>query len=180
MIRRITAGAAAGALAGTAFVAAPAMAASTTVITLDSGLMSAAATAGIQANAIKLAKLSGTKLTLTAKRSGNVVTHKGGISFTGSGSMVGLKDFKINWNNGNTEATAVGGGFSIPLTKVLKVTGGKKTSKAWQNATLKLAKSIDLSGGTDPAALVNQFVSGNPATPFKTGQSIGKITITLK
>lgn len=181
MIRRITAGAAGLALAGTAF-AAPAMAASnTTVITLDSGLVSAATGAGVSASAIKPAKLSGTKLTLKAKLSGNTVTHKGGISFKGSAGEVGLKDFKVNWKNGNTDATAVAAGNDLPLAKVLKVTGGKKTAKAWKNATLKLSKSVDALGQKqDPAPLVNGLITGNPAVPFKSGQTIGKITITLK
>jgi hypothetical protein len=181
MIRRITAGAAGLALAGTAF-AAPAMAASnTTVITLDNGLVSAATAAGVSASAIKPAKLAGTKLSLKAKLVGKTVTHKGGISFKGAAGEVGLKNFEINWKNGSTDATAVAAGNDVDLAKVLKVSGGKKTSKAWKNATLKLSKSIDFGGAaTDPATLVNQLVTGNPATPFKSGQTIGKITITLK
>jgi hypothetical protein len=187
MIRRITAGAAGLALAGTAF-AAPAMAASnTTVLTLDAGLVSVATGAGVVPSAVKPGKLSGTKLSMPAKLKGTTVTHKGGLKLTLGGSFVTVQDIKLNTKNGKATAgvnnSLTNGVITIKNIRVVK--GGKNTKKngKWKGATVSLAKSVTIDnpplGAQDPAALLAQ-VLGLPAGSIPTGQVLGKATVTVK
>lgn len=188
MIRRITAGAAGLALAGTAF-AAPAMAASnTTVLTLDAGLVSVATGSGVVPSAVKPGKLSGTKLSMPAKLKGTTVTHKGGLKLTLGGSFVTVQDIKLNTKNGKATAgvnNSLTNGV-ITIKNILVFKGGKNTIKKngkWKGATVSLAKSVTIDnpplGAQDPAALLAQ-VLGLPAGSIPTGQVLGKATVTVK
>jgi hypothetical protein len=85
IVRRITAGAAAVALAGTAFAAAPAMAKSnTTTLKLDANTLNIVSAVGIAsvASAVKPAKLKGTSIAFPAKMKGKFVTHTGGLKLS--------------------------------------------------------------------------------------------------
>jgi hypothetical protein len=184
IVRRITAGAAAVALAGTAFAAAPAMAkTNTTTLKLDAKLASALQATGASVSAVKPAKLKGTTLSFPAKLKGSTVTHKGGFSITPGtgGAPLTLANLAINSKNGKVTATATS---PLPnplvLEDVLIIKGGKnkikKTGK-WTNGTLRLAKSFMFGGQpTDPATVLGPIVGIDVAT----GQALGKISVIVK
>lgn len=179
IVRRITAGAAAVALAGTAFAAAPAMAKSnTTTIAFDAGLVSALGSAGASVEPVKPAKLKGTTLSLPAKKSGKSFTHKGGFSIKSTAATLTLVNFSVNSKNGKVTATATAPlPDPLELPDVLVIKGGKKSAKGWKNGSLKLAKSFTFGGQpTDPATLIGQILG----IQLKTGQTIGKINISVK
>lgn len=183
IVRRITAGAAGLALAGTAFAAAPAMAKqNTTTLALDKGLVTALSGGGVAVSATTPAKLKGTTITFPAKLAGTEVTHKGGISFKSAASVVTLVNLAVNTKNGKVSAEATEP-VPAPLTDLMKVSGGKNTIKKngkWKNAKLSLAKSFDFGGQpTDPAVLIGTLL-GLPSGAVKTGQVIGKINIEVK
>lgn len=179
IVRRITAGAAGLALAGTAFAAAPAMAKSQTTLGLDAGLVKTLTDGGVAVSATSPAKMSGTKITFPAKMKGKVVTHKGGISFKSAANTVTLVKLAINAKNGKVSAEATQP-VAAPLADLMKVSGGKnklKKNGTWKGAKLSLAKSFDFAGqATDPATLIGTLL-GLPAGSIKTGAVIGKIDI---
>lgn len=183
IVRRITAGAAGLALAGTAFAAAPAMAkTNTTTLTLDPALVTVLTDAGVTVSAKSPAKMSGTKISFPAKMKGKVITHKGGISFKSAASTVTLINLAINAKNGKVSAQATEPA-QVPLTDLMKVSGGKnkiKKNGTWKGAKLSLAKSFDFGGtATDPAALIGTLL-GLPTGAIPTGETIGKIDIKVK
>lgn len=188
IVRRITAGAAAVALAGTAFAAAPAMAKSnTTTLTLDAALVGALGPAGVKPSAVKPAKLKGAKLTIPASMKGSTISHKGGLKLTSASGFVTVQDIKINTKNGKATAgvnNSLTNGV-ITIKNILTFKGGKNTIKKngkWTGATVALAKSVTIDnpplGEQDPAALLGQ-VLGLP-TPLPTGLKLGKATIIVK
>lgn len=149
IVRRITAGAAAVALAGTAFVAAPAMAKSnTTTLKLDDATLGIISGVGIKASAVKPAKLKKTTVTFPAKLKGSKVNHTGGLKLAAGDKFLTVQDISINIKNGKANAT-VDNSFVGPkaIKNVLLFKGGKNTIKKngkWTKANVYLAKSVDI------------------------------------
>ena len=165
IVRRITAGAAAVALAGTAFAAAPAMAKSnTTTLKLDANTLNIVSAVGIQASAVKPAKLKGTSISFPAKLKGSRVNHTGGLKLAAGENFLTVKNISINLKNGKANATVENSKTDpLAIKNILTFKGGKNTimkNGKWTNAKVALAKSVNVGGNTMTTQAVLSLVFG--------------------
>ncbi len=189
IVRRITAGAAGLALVGTAFAAAPAMAKqNTTTLKLDTTLVAALGAAGIAPSAISPGKFVGTSISFPAKLKGKKITHKGGLKLTLGDNFVTIENISINYKSGKASIKVNNSltNSKIPLKNALVFSGGKnkiKKNGTWKNATVKLAKSVNVTnpplGPQDPANLIGQ-VLGLPVNSIPSQAELGKANIKVK
>lgn len=178
IVRRITAGAAAVALAGTAFAAAPAMAKSnTTTLKLDANTLNIVSAVGIEASAVKPAKLKGTSIAFPAKMKGKFVTHTGGLKLSLGDKFLAVNNIKLNYKTGKANATVDNSTLGpVEIKNVLTFKGGKNTIKKngkWTGAKVALAEKINVPNAGEfttqavlglifglPEATVNQVLPG--------------------
>lgn len=152
IVRRITAGAAGFALAATAFAAAPAMAKSnTTVLSLDANTLNTVGSVGIKPEAVKPAKVKGTKITFPAKLKGKNITHTGGLKLTNGTAFLTVENIKINYKSGKASADVNNSATQsvLPIKNILTFKGGKNTVKKngkWKGANVALASNVEVPG----------------------------------
>ena len=161
----------------------------TTTLKLDANTLNIVSAMGIQASAVKPAKLKGTSISFPAKLKGKFVTHTGGLKLSLGDKFLAVNNIKLNYKTGKANATVDNSTLGpVEIKNVLTFKGGKNTIKKngkWTGAKVALAEKINVPNAGEfttqavlglifglPEATVNQVLPG--------AISLGTATVNVK
>lgn len=154
------------------------------VLTMDSAFLKAMKKEKVKTTAVKPATFKASAFTFPARMEGKQVALDGGMKMKNGKKVVQVLRMVVNPATGalDAEVSVVDGKnppMRFPIPGLMRVTGGANQladQGTWTAATVKLAKSVTITGNTwDPAKLIG----GTLGLKLKKGAKVGDLTITL-